>query len=47
MTFWKNLEISRKKWILPEKAVEDIEKTDFYQKQLDATTQAATKEKSK
>jgi hypothetical protein len=30
-----------------EKAVEDIEKTDFYQKQLDATTQAATKEKSK
>jgi hypothetical protein len=30
-----------------EKAAEDIEKTDFYQKQLDATTQAATKEKSK
>ena len=30
-----------------EKAVEDIEKTDFYQKQLDAPTQAATKEKSK
>ena len=30
-----------------EKAAKDIEKTDFYQKQLDATTQAATKEKSK
>jgi hypothetical protein len=30
-----------------EKAVEDIEKTDFYQNQLDAPTQAATKEKSK
>jgi len=30
-----------------EKAVEDIEKTDFYQKNLDAPTQAATKEKSK
>jgi len=30
-----------------EKAAEDIEKTDFYQKQLDATTQAAPKEKSK
>jgi hypothetical protein len=34
---------------LPEdkKEAKDIEKTDFYQKQLDATTQAATKEKSK
>jgi hypothetical protein len=30
-----------------EKAVEDIEKTDFYKNQLDAPTQAATKEKSK
>ena len=30
-----------------EKAVEDIEKTDFYQNQLDAPTQEATKEKSK
>jgi hypothetical protein len=30
-----------------EKAVEDIAKTDFYQNQLDAPTQAATKEKSK
>ena len=30
-----------------EKAAEDIEKTDFYQKRLDAPTQAATKEKSK
>jgi len=30
-----------------EKAVEDIEKTDFYQNQLDEPTQAATKEKSK
>jgi hypothetical protein len=30
-----------------EKAVEDIEKTDFYKNQLDPTTQAATKEKSK
>ena len=30
-----------------EKAVEDIEKTDFYKTQLDPTTQAATKEKSK
>ena len=30
-----------------EKAVEDIEKTDFYKTQLDAPTQAATKEKSK
>ena len=30
-----------------EKAVEDIEKTDFYKNQLDAPTQAATKEKTK
>jgi hypothetical protein len=30
-----------------EKAVEDIEKTDFYKNKLDAPTQAATKEKSK
>jgi len=30
-----------------EKAAKDIEKTDFYQNELDATTQAATKEKSK
>ena len=30
-----------------EKAVEDIEKTDFYKNQLDPSTQAVTKEKSK
>jgi hypothetical protein len=39
--------ISKKIDETAEKAVEEIEKTDFYQNQLDATTQATTIEKTK